>query len=70
GLVVGTGIGATIGWHLGKQRRPGDAGVALGLSMPPLPPPAALAEWPELRAHPPSPAGGPVVGIPLLAMRF
>jgi hypothetical protein len=70
GVVVGTGIGATIGWHLGKHRRQGDAGVAVALSAPPLPPPAALADWPELRARTPAPAGGTVVGIPLLALRF
>jgi hypothetical protein len=70
GIVVGTGIGATIGWHLGKHRRQGDAGVAVGPSAPPLRPPAALADWPELRARTPTAAGGAVVGIPLLALRF
>jgi hypothetical protein len=71
GIIVGTGIGATIGWHLGKhRRRQRDAGVAVGLSAPPLPPPAALADWPELRARTPAPAGGAVVGIPILALRF
>jgi hypothetical protein len=70
GIVLGTGIGATAFWHLGKHRRQGDTGVAVGLSAPPLPPPAALADWPELRARTPAPAGGVVVGIPLLALRF
>ena len=68
GGIVGTAIGATIGWHLGKHLR--DAGVTVSLSTPPLPPPAAMAEWPELRARAIAAPTGLAVNLPLLAVRF
>ncbi len=69
GGVVGTAIGATIGWHLGKHLRDG-ADVTVSVSAPPLPAPAAFAEWPELRARSIAAPTGLAVNLPLLAVRF
>ncbi len=69
GGTVGTAAGATIGWYFGKRLRD-EARVTVSLSAPPLPPPAALAAWPELRARPLAAPTGLTVDLPLLAVRF
>jgi hypothetical protein len=69
GGTIGTAVGSTIGWHLGKHLR-ADAGAAVSLFAPPVPPPAALADWPELRTRSIAAPTGLVVNLPLLAVRF
>jgi len=67
GYALGTSIGATIGWHVGKEERS-------VWSRPSTPPPLLGADdqrWPELRWRPARGARvAPSVSVPLLVFAF
>lgn len=69
GYALGTSIGATIGWHLGKEER-----SVWSRLRPPPPPPLSGADdqrWPELRWRPVRGARvAPAVSVPLLVFAF
>jgi hypothetical protein len=65
---VGTAVGATIGWHLGRRARRPRASVP-PLAGPPLDLPSPRASWPEMAVRALAPSPG-VVDIPVLAFRF
>jgi drug/metabolite transporter (DMT)-like permease len=69
GVIIGTVVGATIGWNHNKRLRE-DRRRPVPLFAPPLPPPAALESWPELRLRPSGPPAGVAVGVSLLSLRF
>lgn len=61
---VGSAVGATIGWHLTKHRRPTPANVAR-VQLPPVP----RAPWPEMPLRQLAQAPGSVA-FPVLAFTF
>jgi hypothetical protein len=66
GLVVGTAIGATIGWHVSKHRR---GAPATAISLDAAAPSAASTTWPELRVRSLAPLSA-AISVPLLSFRF
>lgn len=64
---VATGVGATIGWHLGRRVRPRPAKT--GLVGPPPALPAPRESWPEMPVRALTPSQG-VISLPVLAFRF
>lgn len=67
GYALGTSIGATVGWHVGKEER----SVWGGVTTPPPLPGADDQRWPELRCRPVRGARvAPGVSVPLLVLAF
>jgi len=67
GYALGTSIGATVGWHIGKEER----SVWGGVSAPPVISGADDQRWPELRWRPMRGARvAPGVSVPLLVFAF
>jgi hypothetical protein len=70
--VIGTGVGATVGWHAGKRPRRERARALAALAPPPaLTAAPANDAWPELRSRPAAsaPQGTPLM-LSLLSLRF